>query len=141
MSQENVENLRAYLEQWSGERLRPEARPGDVFDLVLLDPDVVYEDANLPDHAGEPYRGHEGVVRAMERWIEPFEWMVIDLEQVIDAGDRLVSIHQWRAKAQHTGIEFDAPLAYLWTFRDGKVIHFRSFLDPKQALEAVGLAE
>jgi ketosteroid isomerase-like protein len=140
VSQENVEKLRYYLEQWSGVTLRPEARPGEAFDLTLLDPDVVYEDANLPDHAGEPYRGHEGVVRAMERWIEPFEWMVIDLKQLIDADD-LVSIHRWRGKAQHTGIEFEWPLAYLWTFRDGKVIHFRSFLDPNEALKAVGLDE
>src|ERR1700733_11889155 len=128
MSQENVDNLRASLGRWNGVRLRPEATPGDAVDRVLLDPDVVYEDANLPDHAGEAYRGHDGVVKAMERWIEPFEWMVIDLEQIIDAGDRLVSIHRWRAKAQHTGIELDGPLAYLWTFRDAKVIHFRSFL-------------
>jgi len=31
--------------------------------------------------------------------------------------------------------------AYLWTFRDGKVIHFRTFREPKEALEAVGLQE
>jgi ketosteroid isomerase-like protein len=45
------------------------------------------------------------------------------------------------ASEGHTGIEFDEPLAYVWTFRDGKVVHFRSFRDPKQALEAVGLKE
>jgi hypothetical protein len=33
------------------------------------------------------------------------------------------------------------PLAYAWTLRDGKVIHFRSFRDPEQALEAAGLRE
>jgi ketosteroid isomerase-like protein len=142
MSQENVENLRAFLETWSREAWTLEAwQRGEVMDMSFLDPEVTYEDSNLPDHVGEAYRGHEGIVRAAERWIEPFEWLLIELEQIVDAGDRLVSIHRARSKARYTGIEFDTPLAYLWTFRDGKVIHFRSFREPGEALEAAGLKE
>ena len=110
-------------------------------DMSFLDPEVIYEDSNLPDHVGEAYRGHEGIVRAAERWIEPFEWLLIELEQIVGAGDRLVSIHRARAKARHTGIEFESPLAYVWTFREGKVIHFRSYLDPEQAIRAAGPRE
>jgi ketosteroid isomerase-like protein len=29
----------------------------------------------------------------------------------------------------------------VWTFRNGKVIHFQSYRDPKEALEAAGLRE
>jgi ketosteroid isomerase-like protein len=136
MSQDNVESLRTYLETWSGEAFRR----GE-FDASLLDPNVTYEDTTLPDHVGETYRGHEGVLRATERWLEPFEWLEIELERVVGAGDRLVSIHRVRGKARHTGIELEGPVAYSWTFRDGKVIHFRSFRDPEQALRAVGLSE
>jgi len=107
--------------------------------MSLFDPDVVYEDATLPDHVGEAYRGHEGVVRAAQRWVESSEWLLVELEQIVGAGERLVSIHRLRSKARHTGIEFETPLAYLWTFRDGKVIHFRSYLDPEEAIEAAGL--
>ena len=142
MSQENMENLRAFLETWSREAWTPEAwERGDVIDMSLLDSDVVYDDTVLPDHAGEAYRGHEGVARAAQRWIEGSEWLLVEVEQIIGAGDRLVSVHRSRSKARHTGIEFDAAVAYLWTFRDGKVIHFKSFLDPEQALEAAGLQE
>jgi hypothetical protein len=35
--------------------------------LSRIDPEVVYEDRNLPDHIGETYHGHEGVTRAAER--------------------------------------------------------------------------
>ena len=104
----------------------------------LFDPDVAYEDMNLPDHVGEIYYGREGVVRAAERWTEPFEWMVVEFEEIIDAGDHLVSFHQWRAKARNTGIEVNAPLVYRWIFRDGKVTHFRS-LSPEEADVAAGL--
>src|SRR5438128_3628232 len=139
MSEENAENLRAFWEAWTLITWTQEAwRRGEI-DMSLFDPDVTYEDTTLPDHVGETYRGHEGVVRATERWIEPYEGLLIELEQIVDAGDRLVSIHRARAKARHTGIEFEGLLAYLWTFRDGKVTHFRSFRDPEQAMEAAGL--
>jgi ketosteroid isomerase-like protein len=145
MSQ-NAENVRAFLELWDGQTLRPESRPWEhIFSLevtiALYGPDAVYEDANLPDHAGESYRGLDGIVRAAERWIENLEWLLVELEQIIDAGDRVVSIHRARMKMRHTGIEFESPLAYVFTFGDGKVIHFRSFVDSAEALEAAGLAQ
>lgn len=116
-------------------------RNSGVADLVShFDPEVTYEDTALPDHAGETYRGVDGIIRATERWVEPFEEMTIDLERIVGTGDRLVSIHRWRARARRTGIAFDEPLAIAWTFRRGKVIHFRSFRDPDEALEEAGLS-
>jgi ketosteroid isomerase-like protein len=129
---QNVENLRAFWEAWT---------PGGQMDMSLLDPDVTYEDANLPDHIGEAYRGHEGVARATERWLEPYERVTIELERIVGEGDRLVSIHRARSKARYTGIEEEGQLAYVWTFREGKVIHFRSYRDPNEALRVAGLPE
>jgi ketosteroid isomerase-like protein len=142
MSQENVERLRAFLEQTIQDirAFVDAAKRGDA-DLSLLDPDIVYEDANLPDHIGETYRGHEGIVRAAERWAEASETLTIPLERIVGSGDHLVSIHTARSKARYSGIEFEAPLAYTWALRDGKVIHFQSFRDPDEALEAAGLSE
>jgi ketosteroid isomerase-like protein len=123
---QNVENLRAFWEAWT---------PGGEMDMSLLDPNVTYEDSNLPDHIGEAYRGHKGVARATERWLEPYEQVTIELERIVGEGDRLVSIHQARSKARYTGIEEEGQLAYVWTFREGKVIHFRSYRDPNEALK------
>ena len=109
--------------------------------MSFVTSDVAYEDSVLPDHVGETYRGRDGLSRAMESWLEPSEWVLIELDQIIDAGDRLVSIHKARTKARHTGIEIDTPLAYVWTLRDGKVIHCRAFVDVEQALEAGGLGQ
>ena len=132
MSQENVESLRAFWEAW---------HPPEVPDMSQLDPEVTYEDDNLPDHAGEVYRGREGVARAAQRWIEPFETFSIELEQIIGEGDLLVSVHTFRGTARHTGIEIAAPVAYTWAFRDGKIIHFRSYASLDDALEAAGRRE
>ena len=79
--------------------------------MSLLDPDVAYEDTTLPDHIGEEYRGHEGIARAAERWLDAYESLTIELERIVGTGDRLVSIHRARSKARYTGIEEEGPLA------------------------------
>jgi len=132
MSQ-NVENLRAFCETW-GTRGRGE------LDLSLLDPDVAFEDSVLPDHR-ETYRGHEAVARAVQTWLQAYEQVTIEMEQIVGTGDRLVSIHRFRGTGRHSGIEQGMRYAYFWTFRNAKVIHFVSFRDPAEALEAAGLGE
>ena len=91
---------------WDGEILRPESRPFQRITsmevtVALYAPDYVYEDAILPDHVGESYRGLDASVRAAETWIEPYEWLVVDLEQIIDADERVVPLHRARVKMRH----------------------------------------
>ena len=74
--EENVQNLRAFLEDWGRQAWTLEDwERGAVIDMSFFDPEVAYEDTVLPDHAGEVYRGHEGVVRAAKRWVEGSEWL------------------------------------------------------------------
>ena len=91
--------------------------------MSLLDPDVTYEDASLPDHVGETYRGHEGVARALARWLEPYVEFTIDLERIEGAGNRLVSVHGVRTRARHT-------------VRDGQLVRMHDFSTREDALEA-----
>jgi ketosteroid isomerase-like protein len=145
MSQENVERVRASATTWDGVVLRPDERPFErIFSLeataALVDPEAVYEDVVLPDHAGEAYRGINAWVRAAEAWLEPCEWMVVDLEQIVDADDRVVALHRARMKMRHTGLEFEMSLGYVHTFKDGRIVHMRAFADHGEALASVGLA-
>src|SRR2546427_262543 len=80
----NGETLRAFWGQWPDEGWTIEEWRHGEADLSLLDPEVVYEDNNLPDHIGDTYRGPEGVIRAAERWTEPFESLAVGLERIID---------------------------------------------------------
>jgi ketosteroid isomerase-like protein len=141
MSHANESTLRAFLETIKDiPAFVDDLKRGDA-DLSPLDPEVAYEDANLPDHVGETYRGSEGILRAAERWADANETLTLELERIVGSGDRLVSIHQAHSKARHSGIEFDATLAYAWTFRHGRIIRFQSYRDPSEALEAAGLRE
>ena len=137
--------LTTQLATWDGVVLRPEDRPFErLFSLeavtAVIAADAVFE-GELLDQAGEAYQGSEAWVRAAETWVAPCEWMVVDLEKVLDAGDHIVSQHRVRMKMRATGIEFETVFAYVHTFRDGHIVHVRAFADPSEALRAVGLAD
>jgi ketosteroid isomerase-like protein len=40
-----------------------------------------------------------------------------------------------------SGVETETPLAFVTEVRNGKTISIQAYLDPRQALEAVGLSE
>jgi ketosteroid isomerase-like protein len=134
MSRENVETVRTSWEAWM---------KGDVAALLgILDSEVVYEDDLLPDHAGETYRGVEGLVRAWSSWTEPWEDFESGLEWVRDAGhDVVVSCHWARMRGKGSGIPGEVTYAYVWRFEAGKVVYCKSFGEPSEALGAVGLSE
>lgn len=132
MPEDNAERLRDWCTRWG---------MGEQPDFSLLDPDVVFEDDILPDHAGETYRGLEAFVRATRTWLQPYERFNIELERMAGSGNRLVTVHHFRGTGRHTGIESELHYAYLWTFRDGKVVHVRTYRDPEEAeLHALGHA-
>ena len=88
-----MEKLRGFLEGWDPKTDLEAWNRGEA-DLSLFDPKMAYEDTILPDHAGETYQGYEGVARATERWLEPFEALTVELDRIVGTGDRLVSIHR-----------------------------------------------
>ena len=111
----------------------------DLGDLSMLDPEIVYEDEILPDHAGETYHGHDGFRRAWARALEPWESIDARLEWVRDAADdAVVSCHFGRLRGRGSGIEAEIRYAYLWRFRPGTdvVVYCKSYPDPDAALEA-----
>ena len=135
MSEENVEIIeRGWQDLMSGD-------PTEFGDLSWLDTEIVYEDDTLPDHVGETYHGHEGLRRAWARFTEPWENFENDLEWARDAGDEVVSCHLVRGRGKGSGVEGEGRYAYLWRFRDGKIVYLKSYGNPAEALEAAGLRE
>jgi len=148
VSQEYVERVRAFLGLWNGRKWRFED-DRLAFEQVffhdaataLIDPNTVYVDDVFPDHAGEEFRGLDGTRRASKGWTEDCEWLLVELNEVIDAGERVVSIHDSEARMRHTGMEFAGPIAYLWTFRESKLLRYEAFRDVDTALKAAGVKD
>jgi ketosteroid isomerase-like protein len=131
VSEQDVERLEAWLKTWDLHALVA----GEV-DYSLVDPDVIYEDAVLPDHAGEAYRGYEGMTHAARTWLGPFDEFSVELERVFSAGEDIVSLHRFRGRFRHTGMEFESPVAWRYTFRNGRIIRWRAYISAEDAIEA-----
>ena len=139
MASSNAEELRSFIDTHLTD-IAAFIEAVEQGSVDLLDPDIVYEDANLPDHIGEVYRGYDGLVRAAGRWLEASDFISLELREIIGSGDNIVSIHHVVARSRHSGIENGAPLAYVWIFRNGKVVHWQSYRDRDEALDAAGRA-
>jgi SnoaL-like domain len=74
-------------------------------------------------------------------WLDSFEDWSLDIEEVVDAGDQVVTIARQHGKAKHGGPKVEMHVAQLWTFRDGLVSRMELYADRDDALEAAGLDE
>jgi ketosteroid isomerase-like protein len=106
--------------------------------LEFLDPEVVWEAiADAPD-AGV-YRGHAGVRLYMEDWLEDFDILSMDFEEVVDARDRLVIVQCGRTIGKGSGVKTELRYAVAYWFRGGRIVGIKEFRTKGEALEAAGL--
>jgi ketosteroid isomerase-like protein len=88
------------------------------------------------------YRGREGFVQFMRTWSEDFEDWSIRPEKLIDVGDdRVVALVHQRATGKASGVQVDLHMAFIFDLKEGRVIRVRTFIDPAEALKAVGMSE
>ena len=131
VSQENVEIVRSHFEAYlSGDNESA---------LAAYDPEVEFDATLRPE--GQVYRGLEGVAEAMRVWTGAWEDWKVDVEDVIDAGDRVLMIVSESGRGKGSGIEIDQKVFVVFTMRDGRIVRWKGFLDKNQALEAAGLRE
>ena len=94
----------------------------------------------FPDE--DVYRGVEGVRRFWDQWLELFEDFQIEIEEVIEAGEKVVVMAVVHGRGRGSGADVKTPsFPHLWTFRDGKAVRMRMFQTKAEALEAAGLPE
>jgi ketosteroid isomerase-like protein len=139
MSRPNVDLVRrAYdaFNRWAVHRHDPHfnSEAGD-----FLHPDVVFHTyANAPE-AGV-YRGLSTVVDYNLRLFEQFDRLRIDLDELVEAGDRVVVVSTQHAVPKGGGDqEILVHVAEVWSVRDGLLAERRSYATRAEAREAVGL--
>lgn len=85
--------------------------------------------------------GIEGFREAWLEWTSAFESYRIDLERMIDAGDRVVSLVRMVGRTKTGGVEVEAPGAGVWTVVDGRVKRVEFHLDRDAAMASAGVAD
>jgi ketosteroid isomerase-like protein len=132
MSQENVEIMRRCLEAFAEGNLE------HVF--AASDPGIELEVSDAYFDAPRTYRGHEGMRELFAAQAEVFDPFRLEPEEFLDAGDRVVVIARAGGLARESGVEVVGRFGHLWTVQGGKIVAFKEFKDPDEALEAAGLS-
>ena len=87
------------------------------------------------------YHGHDGVRAYFEEVGQVWEAMQPHADAFETVGDDVVVLGGCAVRGRGSGAESDAPMAWVITVRDGKVIRHRGYRTGDEALAAVGLSE
>ena len=133
MSQENVEIVKA---------MNATLNSGDLDGaLTSFAPDAEVRDfANGPDQPTVIW-GTDQMKQVWALWLEAFDELHAELEEVFDAGDAVVCRAHWIGRGTTSGMSIDVRQFDVFELRDGTII--RATLGHKSkaaALEAVGLS-
>jgi ketosteroid isomerase-like protein len=133
MSQENVELVRSAIEAFNREDFRRLTEVCDE-DFEFVSVMTALEETS--------YRGRntwETYYNDMHETWE--EWQVEDL-RVFDGGDdRVAAVMRLVGTGRSSGVPVEATIGIAYRIRKGKLWRARSYLDPGEALEALGLSE
>jgi hypothetical protein len=66
--------------------------------------------------------------------------MKVDVSEVRDLGETVLVIARLRAHGEASGVDLEGPVAYVFEFDGNLARTVRGYLNPQQALEAVGLS-
>jgi ketosteroid isomerase-like protein len=133
MSQANVKLARAVLDAL-GER-----DPGRL--VALSAPEVEWHSFFAIGQEGGVYRGHAGAAQYMRDLSDAWEFGFAEVDDALGVGNIAVLVGRIRSRGKGSGAETETPAGWLLKFRDGRLLCFRAFREPAQALEAVGLSE
>jgi ketosteroid isomerase-like protein len=114
----------------------------DVEHLIALShPEVEWHSFFRLGEEGGVYRGHDGTRQYLSDLDEVWEIGRADVDDVLAVGAIAVVVGRIHYRGRGSGVEADAPAGWVLKFRDGKLLRFRAFRDPEQALEVARLQE
>jgi uncharacterized protein len=132
MSRENVEIVRQHLEAYlSGDNETA---------LAAYDEEVEFDVSIRPD--GRVYRGPEGVAELMRTWTGTWEDFRMEVEEIIDAGDRVIVVDHQSGRGKGSGAPLDQQTFTVYTLREGKIVRAVWLKTREEAFKtAAGLQE
>jgi ketosteroid isomerase-like protein len=133
MSQEDVDEVRRGYELFT--------QTGR-FDALTATEDFVWDMSHFTGWPEQQlYEGRDGAQSFLDEWVAAWDDWQLDLEELHDAGAKVVAVMRQRGRSKTTGMPVDMSFAQVWTMRDGKRARMEMYSDPNEALRAVGLGE
>lgn len=132
-AESNLELMRRGYEEFvaTGELSDERMDPGFVWDMSTF--------RGWPER--QTYEGIEGAREFLAAWTGAWEDWELSVEELHDAGDRVLAVLRQRGRAKATGMPVDMLFCQLWTYRDGKQVRMEMYASREEGLRAAGLEE
>jgi uncharacterized protein len=104
--------------------------------MEVLAPDAEWHESTALPGAGT-FRGREAVRRFLEEFLESWEELHQEVEEVVVEGDRAALMIHLTARGRESGAEVDARYAHVWTVRDGTGVRVDAYYDRAAALRSI----
>jgi ketosteroid isomerase-like protein len=128
MSRANVERIKAGFAAHNR---------GDLDALLeLYDPEVVFETLLLGTHHGNA--AIRLIYQENQKTMAGYDVVPVEL---IDGGDKVVAVAQMAGAGSTSRIALDDQFAFVFTFKDERVVREQAFRNREEALEAAGVGE
>jgi len=134
MSAENVAVIRDLYQAFAA---------GDVPAVLgAMSPDIVWNEAeNFPYADGNPYVGPEAVAGGVfARCIGEWDGFAVAMDDLLDAGDRVVAIGRYAGSCKATGRAMNPQAVHVWTLDQGRIVRFQQHIDTLDVARATGAA-
>jgi uncharacterized protein len=134
MSKENVAVIQGIYDAFG---------KGDVPGVLgRMAPGIVWNEAeNFPYADKNPYVGPEAVLNGVfMRILSEWEGFTVSPEEILDAGDTIVSLGRYIGTCKATGKPIRMQMAHVWRVKDGKATQFQQYADTLQVARAMGKA-
>jgi len=144
MSQENVELVRSVLPGPDADLIalfNDDSASGELMQTIgrVLDPDFVSV-KHVPGAEPETAPGLHGLRAGWLDWLAPWASYRTETEEVLDLGDRVVSVLCDYARREPDAPEVALKSAAVWTVRDGRIVRAEFYTGGRdEALKAAGL--
>jgi ketosteroid isomerase-like protein len=109
--------------------------------IRLVDAEVEWRSFFAELGEGGVYRGSDGIRQYLSDLDDAFEILRGDIDEAIGVGDVVVLIGHVHYRGKASGIEAETTAGWMFKFHGSKIVRFRAFPEPEQALESVGLEE
>ena len=127
MSQDKIEIVERFFEA---------RNRGDLSYLDFIDPDAEFDlSESRGPHRGV-LRGHEEIRKHSESLREAWAELELRPEEPVVIGEQVVVTVQGSVEGRSSGIKLEGQGANVFTFKDGKIVHFKLFQTKAEALAA-----
>ena len=106
--------------------------------IELTDPEVKWHSFFALGEGGV-YSGHDGMRRYIRDIEDAWEMLRVEIDDALALGQVTLLVGRLHYRGKGSGVETASSAGWVLTVSNGRVMSLRAFLEPEEALKAVGL--